>query len=508
MKIKLFFALAFIFSISLKAQQLYNDLNAASLVNETNAVTGWTGDGILSSSNVDVQNGSYAMRLEFAGQNNKVGQYSFPAIIGEQYTIIIWAKRGTQSSDPAFANWTGLQGAAVTPISSTSWTQYTFNVTANNTNPTIRIFSGSKNGGVVGDFIYFDAISIIQTSGTDTEAPTAVTDISASGITTTTVGLSWSASTDNVGVTDYEVFQDGVSIGLTGGGTSFNVTGLSPMTGYVFTVFAQDAAGNVSTVSNTASVTTLTDTEVPTAVTDLSASGITTTTAGLSWSASTDNVGVTDYEVFQDSVSIGLTGGGTSFNVTGLSPMTGYVFTVFAQDAAGNVSTVSNSVSVTTLDAGGVIDYTSDNANLLTVDWQARDLFADRNVGIGTNNTQGYRLAVAGNVIAEEIKIALQTNWPDYVFETNYKLPTLDEVEKYIKANGHLINMPNAEEVKNNGIQLGEMNTKLLEKIEELTLYIIDQQKKINELERANMIISILEKRIVDLEKAISNNEK
>ena len=375
MKIKLFFALAFIFSISLKAQQLYNDLNAASLVNETNAVTGWTGDGILSSSNVDVQNGSYAMRLEFAGQNNKVGQYSFPAIIGEQYTIIIWAKRGTQSSDPAFANWTGLQGAAVTPISSTSWTQYTFNVTANNTNPTIRIFSGSKNGGVVGDFIYFDAISIIQTSGTDTEAPTAVTDISASGITTTT--------------------------------------------------------------------------------------------AGLSWSASTDNVGVTDYEVFQDSVSIGLTGGGTSFNVTGLSPMTGYVFTVFAQDAAGNVSTVSNSVSVTTLDAGGVIDYTSDNANLLTVDWQARDLFADRNVGIGTNNTQGYRLAVAGNVIAEEIKIALQTNWPDYVFETNYKLPTLDEVEKYIKANGHLINMPNAEEVKNNGIQLGEMNTKLLEKIEE-----------------------------------------
>ena len=68
--------------------------------------------------------------------------------------------------------------------------------------------------------------------------------------------------------------------------------------------------------------------------------------------------------------------------------------------------------------------------------------------------------------------------------------------------------MPNAEEVKNNGIQLGEMNTKLLEKIEELTLYIIDQQKKINELERANMIISILEKRIVDLEKAISNNEK
>ena len=84
----------------------------------------------------------------------------------------------------------------------------------------------------------------------------------------------------------------------------------------------------------------------------------------------------------------------------------------------------------------------------------------------------------------------------------------MDEVEKYIKANGHLINMPNAEEVKNNGIQLGEMNTKLLEKIEELTLYIIDQQKKINELERANMIISILEKRIVDLEKAISNNEK
>src|SRR5690606_31634878 len=220
----------------------------------------------------------------------------------------------------------------------------------------------------------------------DTQAPTAVTDLASSNTTDTGTSLTWSASTDNVGVTNYEVLQDGVSIANTGISTSFNVTGLAPSTEYDFTVFAEDAAGNVSAAGNTETVTTTgtVDTEAPTAVTDLNASGTTSSGTSLSWSASTDNIGVTNYQVFQNGVVIANTGTSTNFNVTGLTPDTSYGFTVLAQDAANNVSAAGNTVNVTSLIGSGVVTYTSENANLDTVDWTARDLFANRNIGIGT----------------------------------------------------------------------------------------------------------------------------
>ncbi|WP_299608051.1 tail fiber protein [uncultured Aquimarina sp.] len=98
------------------------------------------------------------------------------------------------------------------------------------------------------------------------------------------------------------------------------------------------------------------------------------------------------------------------------------------------------------------------------------------NVGIGTN-TPDAKLAVNGNIHTQEVKVDL-VGWPDYVFEEDYNLPTLQEVEQHISENGHLENIPSAAEVAQNGIQLGEMNKKLLEKIEQLTLYMIEQNKK------------------------------
>ncbi|WP_299438794.1 hypothetical protein [uncultured Aquimarina sp.] len=109
----------------------------------------------------------------------------------------------------------------------------------------------------------------------------------------------------------------------------------------------------------------------------------------------------------------------------------------------------------------------------------------DGNVGIGTMDTKGYKLGVQGKIAAEEVKVALYNNWPDYVFEDAYSLPTLQQVEDHIITNGHLINIPSAAEVEENGIQLGEMNAKLLEKIEELTLYTIAQEKKLKEQEKS-----------------------
>ncbi|PKV52897.1 putative secreted protein (Por secretion system target) [Aquimarina sp. MAR_2010_214] len=365
-----------------------------------------------------------------------------------------------------------------------------------------------------------DNVKIISAT-LDTQAPSTPASLAASNIGATTADLSWTASTDNVGVTEYEIFQRGSSIG-TSATTSFSVTGLTASTSYSFKVKAKDAAGNVSANSNVANVTTTAtpacaginsfpysesfegnvgvwvqetgddinwtvdsggtpssstgpssatngssyiyteasgngngfpnkvalltspcidlsnqpsselsfdyhmygsnmgtleirvstddgatwtsawsltgdqgnnwnsqvvslssyggsviklqlkgttgpdyrsdmaidnvkiisatlDTQAPSTPASLAASNIGATTADLSWTASTDNVGVTEYEIFQGGSSIG-TSATTSFSVTGLTASTAYSFTVKAKDAAGNVSGNSNVANVTTTD--------------------------------------------------------------------------------------------------------------------------------------------------------------
>jgi len=103
--------------------------------------------------------------------------------------------------------------------------------------------------------------------------------------------------------------------------------------------------------------------------------------------------------------------------------------------------------------------------------------YFEGNVGLGTLSPR-ERLSVNGKIRAHEIKVET-ANWPDYVFAQDYQLPSLKETEKHIKEKGHLPGIPSAEEVKTNGVDLGEMNAKLLQKIEELTLHLIDQNKLI-----------------------------
>jgi len=122
-------------------------------------------------------------------------------------------------------------------------------------------------------------------------------------------------------------------------------------------------------------------------------------------------------------------------------------------------------------------------------------------VGIGTIDTKGYKLGVKGKIAAEEVKVALYNSWPDYVFEKEYKLPSLKEVENHIAEKGHLQNIPSAKEVNENGIHLGEMNAKLLQKIEELTLYMIEQNKKTELLLKE---VTSLKKKNAELEKKIN----
>ena len=118
------------------------------------------------------------------------------------------------------------------------------------------------------------------------------------------------------------------------------------------------------------------------------------------------------------------------------------------------------------------------------------------NLGIGVDNPGTWKLAVNGKVRAQEINV--ETGWADFVFEDRYDLPDLKQVEDFIKTNGHLKDIPSAKEVETNGIFLGEMNAILLQKIEELTLYTIAQEKALKKKE--DKILS-LEERILKLEK-------
>jgi hypothetical protein len=104
------------------------------------------------------------------------------------------------------------------------------------------------------------------------------------------------------------------------------------------------------------------------------------------------------------------------------------------------------------------------------------------NIGMGTAIIPtGYKLAVAGNIIADKIKVKKSTNgtWPDFVFRKDYQLLSLSEIEKYVNENSHLPEIPSAAEVEKDGQDLGEMNRLLLKKVEELTLYLIEQNKHI-----------------------------
>ena len=105
----------------------------------------------------------------------------------------------------------------------------------------------------------------------------------------------------------------------------------------------------------------------------------------------------------------------------------------------------------------------------------------DGRVGIGTTNP-AYPLSVNGQIQAKEIRV--ETGWSDYVFDKKYKLPSLSEVESYIQKHQHLPGIPSAEEIVKNGLPVAEVNTKMMAKIEELTLYVIEMEKRIKEDEK------------------------
>ncbi len=127
---------------------------------------------------------------------------------------------------------------------------------------------------------------------------------------------------------------------------------------------------------------------------------------------------------------------------------------------------------------------------------EAMKITKEGNVGIGTNLPGTYKLAVNGNVKAKQVEVN-SDGWADYVFEENYDLRTLSEVSDFISKNGHLPDVPSAKEVTENGINLGEMDAVLLRKIEELTLYTIQQEKELHQQKERIKNLELLLKKLV-----------
>jgi hypothetical protein len=226
---------------------------------------------------------------------------------------------------------------------------------------TIGVDSSSSNGA---DFSSREGAVppelVVTTVGpVDASPPSAPTDLTATAPSANRVDLAWTASTDDVGVLDYQIFRDGIAIG-TSPTTSYSDLTVLADTSYSYTVVARDAALNVSPASNTAAVTTpavVPDNTAPTAPGSLTATAPSATRVDLAWTASTDDVGVSDYQIFRDGVPIA-TSLTTSYSDLTVLANTSYSYTVVARDAALNTSPSSNTAVVMTPPPSGILTFT------------------------------------------------------------------------------------------------------------------------------------------------------
>jgi bacillolysin len=347
----------------------------------------------------------------------------------EDYTVAI---TGATSDTEAPSTPTGLASSNVSSSSlSLSWTASTDNVGVTGYRvyqngtllTTVTSTSANITGLSAGTTYQFYVTAIdaagnvsaasssigVTTTAADTEAPTAPTNLAASNIAMTSLTLSWTASSDNVAVTAYRVYQNSTLI-TTVASTTASITGLSLGTTYQYYVTAVDAAGNVSPASNTINLTTLTDTEAPTAPSNLVASSITQTSLTLSWTASTDNVGVTGYRIYKNS-SLLTTVTSATASITGLTAATAYQFFVTAIDAAGNVSSASSTISATT--SSSSLSYCTSKGSSITYEWI--DLVKLGSINNVTTSNSGY-----GDFTSLSTNLARGTAYTIY-FSAGYK---------------------------------------------------------------------------------------
>ncbi|WP_339832506.1 carbohydrate binding domain-containing protein [Paenibacillus sp. FSL R7-0272] len=190
----------------------------------------------------------------------------------------------------------------------------------------------------------------------DQTPPSAPTEVKSTRVTDRSVTLQWTAATDNVGVDGYDIYRNGTKVGSSQT-TEYTDTGLEPAKTYTYSIKARDKANNISDASQTLQVQTLVaDTEPPTAPTNVVVKESTSSTVTVEWVASQDNYGVARYDIYRDGSKVGESTRLT-YTDSSLAPATNYVYTIKAVDAAGNVSAVSESVTVKTKEGNVVTIY-------------------------------------------------------------------------------------------------------------------------------------------------------
>ena len=234
-------------------------------------------------------------------------------------------------------------------------------------------------------------------SNTDTTPPTVTAFSIPATSNSLTISITTFTATDNVGVTGYLLTETSTTPSATAAGWSTN-----PLTSYTFSspgtktlyAWAKDAAGNVSTSRSATTTITIntSDTTSPTAPTNLTANNVTNSSISLTWSAATDNVGVTGYKIFRDYIEIANTSS-TSYTDTNITPSTTYTYYVQAFDAAGNVSSNSNIVQVTTPAITSTFRIMTPNngekfqaGSAITISWESHPNAAYYNIAYSTNN--------------------------------------------------------------------------------------------------------------------------
>ena len=305
------------------------------------------------------------------------------------YSVAAYDAAGNVSTQSATVSATTLASADTTPptvpanlaVNTTTASSVSLSWTASTDNVAVTGYNVYRNAVLVGTspvasftdsslaasttYIYsvaaYDAAGNVSTqsasvpattlASADSTPPTVPTNLSVTATTISSISLSWTASTDNVAVTGYSIYRNGVLVG-TSPVASYTNSSLAASTTYIYSVAAYDAAGNVSTQSATVSATTLAaaDTTPPSVPANLAVTATTSSSVSLSWTASTDNVAVTGYNVYRNGLLVG-TSPVPSFTNSSLAASTTYIYSVAAYDAAGNVSTQSATVSATTLAA-------------------------------------------------------------------------------------------------------------------------------------------------------------
>ena len=278
---------------------------------------------------------SAQINVSWAASTGTVTGYRIERCTGS--TCTTFAQVGTTTTALTFNN-TGLTAA----------TTYRFRVRAND---------------AAGNLSAYTSIVNATTLTADTTAPTQPTGLTATAGSATQVNLSWTASTDAVGVTGYRIERctgatctTYAQIGTTTTAVTYSDTGLTATTTYRYRVRATDAAGNLSAYSSVVNATTLTaDTTAPTAPTNPAAAATSTTQINVTWTASTDNVGVIGYRIERctgascTTFAQIATPASSPFADSGLTAATTYRYRIRAADAAGNLSAYSGIVNATTV---------------------------------------------------------------------------------------------------------------------------------------------------------------